>query len=395
MSFRLVDKVKKSKLPGALKAVLEAYLSFGDKDGTSIRPTAAKVAVRAGKSQSTVHHLTPELVRLGLLVHDRDEKGEYLRHDYGKHGAWAYVYHADLGALENPGHIAYWELKRQVVSDKRRAASKAKEPLQLCLFGGYKFTETGIGKIADPGSGKFAETRSGKIADRPDPMVPALRSVTDQTPVDPSAAGAAGREVSKQASEAEGAPRPELPDTEEQHQTFYWSERHGREFSIEEVHVASEYLMALFPRSDLGEKDTVLMAEIALDFLQRYPDLKLGDGEDFAPSPAETRVCRRMSEYLAWNRTHKKGGLVHANVAEFHNAWFSENDRCARNQWEDHDPAECPKCKALGVDSHAEERRANARDREIVRNELSRRAAASGTSDTRAVGRGFFVEEAE
>ena len=110
MSFKLVDKVKKSSLPGMLKSVLEAYLSFGNKDGTSIRPTAAKVAKRAGKSQSTVHHITPKLVKMGLLVHDRDEQGVYLTHTYDKNGTWAYIYHADLSALDNPQLQATWDL---------------------------------------------------------------------------------------------------------------------------------------------------------------------------------------------------------------------------------------------------------------------------------------------
>ena len=51
MSFKLVDKIKKSNLPGPLKKVLEAYVSFGNSDGTSIRPTADKVADRAGCGQ--------------------------------------------------------------------------------------------------------------------------------------------------------------------------------------------------------------------------------------------------------------------------------------------------------------------------------------------------------
>ncbi len=44
MSFKLVDKIKKSNLPGPMKRVLEAYVSFGNSDGTNIRPTAGKSA---------------------------------------------------------------------------------------------------------------------------------------------------------------------------------------------------------------------------------------------------------------------------------------------------------------------------------------------------------------
>src|SRR5580658_3115445 len=109
MSFKLVDKVKKSCLPGHLKAVLEAYLSFGNKDGTNIRPTAAKVAKRAGRSPRTVERYAPVLVKLGLLVHDLNEDGTCKIYNYPKPGVWAYVYHADLTSLDNPQIIAGFE----------------------------------------------------------------------------------------------------------------------------------------------------------------------------------------------------------------------------------------------------------------------------------------------
>ena len=66
MSFKLVDKVKKSCLPGHLKSILEAYISFGNKDGTSIRPTADKVGKRAGRSQRTVERYAPMLVKAAM-----------------------------------------------------------------------------------------------------------------------------------------------------------------------------------------------------------------------------------------------------------------------------------------------------------------------------------------
>jgi hypothetical protein len=154
------------------------------------------------------------------------------------------------------------------------------------------------------------------------------------------------REVSKEVSEAEGTSCPLLPNSEEARQTFYWSKRNQREFTIEEASVAFNYLMELFPRSDGSETDTALMADIALDFQARYPNpLPKDDYDHYASSVAESHACKTMAEYLTWNRKHKKSAMQHATVAEFHRAWFSDNPRCARVQWEDHDLAECKLCK--------------------------------------------------
>jgi hypothetical protein len=88
MSYKIVDQIKKTIMPAPLKKVLEAYASFGNKDGTSIRPTEAKVGIRASASRSTVSRRTQRLVGDGLLVHDRDEHGIFLKHAYGN-GVWA------------------------------------------------------------------------------------------------------------------------------------------------------------------------------------------------------------------------------------------------------------------------------------------------------------------
>jgi len=199
MSFKLVDKVKKSCLPGQLKAVLEAYLSFGNKDGTSIRPTAAKVAKRAGKSQRTVERYAPVLVNLGLLVHDRDEQGNYLVHNYAKPGVWAYVYHADLSSLDNPQVIAGFEFDKAILSEKRRAAAKSRSPRQLALFDSCKMAGTATDNLSETVSANLSETPTDKLSDRPDPKA-TLRSA-DHTKEDPSAVSTAvSKKESKQVS---------------------------------------------------------------------------------------------------------------------------------------------------------------------------------------------------
>lgn len=102
MSVKLVEKIKKSNMPSPMKKVLEGYVSFGNSDGTSIRPTAAAVARRATCSSRTVERQTPTLVRFGFLVHDLNEDGTYKTYNYPKNGVWAYVYHANVSPLANP-----------------------------------------------------------------------------------------------------------------------------------------------------------------------------------------------------------------------------------------------------------------------------------------------------
>ena len=254
MSFLLVNKVKKSNLPGPLKAVLEAYLTYANKDGTSIRPTAKKVANRAGKSQSTVHHITPEIVRLGLLVHDLDQDGNWLTHDYDKHGTWAYVYHANLSALDNPHLVSGWELKKSIISEKRRTARKGRGSRQLELFGVCKFADPSSCKFAETGYVKIADPGSVKIADRPYP------TLLDQTLVDPSAASAAeetneltNEELAPLAPDSEEKPAQvvsgNLVDLESLHPFVsdlekLWHERTKLEFTVEELGLADTLIRA-------------------------------------------------------------------------------------------------------------------------------------------------------
>jgi hypothetical protein len=181
------------------------------------------------------------------------------------------------------------------------------------------------------------------------PEVPTMKDSARAATMKDSAADAAVGEVSKEVSE-DGAARPSAGTEEkEKTQTLYWSEMHKREFSAEESALAGQYLYELFRRQLPDEANSVLMAEIALDFQARYPDPKAGNGPGVV-TVAQCHTVRKVADYLAWNRKHKKGGMVHATVAEFHKAWFSDNPRSARNQWEDH-PADCKLCAKAKADS--------------------------------------------
>jgi hypothetical protein len=139
MSYRIVDQIKKSNLPRPLKTVLESYVRYGNRDGTSIRPTEAKVGIHASISRGTVSRHTQTLVTLGLLVHDLDEHGIWMKHAYNQPGVWAYVYHVDASKLKEPALMEQWEKQRI-------------EHLEKCKVAGAKNTHTkwAKGKSGNP-----------------------------------------------------------------------------------------------------------------------------------------------------------------------------------------------------------------------------------------------------
>jgi hypothetical protein len=122
MSYKIVDQIKKSPLPRPLKTVLEAYATFANRDGTSIRPTEAAVAERATSSRSVVSRHTQTLVATGLLVHDLDENGYWQKHVYKENGVWAYVYHIDASKLSDPVLREQWKARQNEIIMKRREA---------------------------------------------------------------------------------------------------------------------------------------------------------------------------------------------------------------------------------------------------------------------------------
>lgn len=104
MSFKIVDRIKKAKgVPGKYKRVLEAWASFGNKDGTNIRPSKESVARRAGINRSTVYRNSDKMMALGVLVPElnpddlTDPVG--IRKHYYPNGHWTTVYRIDLDKL--------------------------------------------------------------------------------------------------------------------------------------------------------------------------------------------------------------------------------------------------------------------------------------------------------
>jgi hypothetical protein len=101
MSFKLVDQIKKTKgIAGKHKRVLEAWASFGNRDGTNIRPSKEKVAQRAGVDRKTVYRNTDDLIAAGILVPDLNNDGSPTMHYY-PNGHWVPVFHIDVAMFQN------------------------------------------------------------------------------------------------------------------------------------------------------------------------------------------------------------------------------------------------------------------------------------------------------
>lgn len=170
MSFKLVDKIKKSNLPGPMKKVFEAYVSFGNSDGTNIRPTADAVGDRITGSRTTVARYTPRLVRLGLLVHDRNEDGSFKTHSYNSEGTWAYVYHANLIPLSRPEITKAFDIQRQILSEKRQAAGRkgGRPKRQMELFDESNLLQTTESNLLQTGQTNLQQTEQSKLQHGPD-----------------------------------------------------------------------------------------------------------------------------------------------------------------------------------------------------------------------------------
>ena len=68
MSGRLVSCVFESRLPHRLKSLAAVLASFGRDDGSSIRPSIARVARLWGRSERRVQAALTDLQRIGVLV---------------------------------------------------------------------------------------------------------------------------------------------------------------------------------------------------------------------------------------------------------------------------------------------------------------------------------------
>jgi len=148
------------------------------------------------------------------------------------------------------------------------------------------------------------------------------------------------RQVQKQRAFEEAALEPKTKPQD----LFNWSQRYNRLFDDEEWNTAEEWYLELFPHAtEFPEGEILTLAEVTLDMQQRYVGpVEIRNGVGFAYTNSPPNPVRN---FWVWNQVHKakKPGLVFYTVGDMARAWWSNDPRSARTQWERHDP-ECEDC---------------------------------------------------
>jgi hypothetical protein len=393
MSYKLVDQIKKSPLPRPLKTALEAYATFGNKDGTSVRPTEAHVAKRASASRSTISRHAQTLVALGLLVHDRDEHGIFLKYAYGENGTWAYVYHIDASKLSDPTLIARWEAEREAFIEKCRSAGD--KNFKSRWVKGSSGNLSGLSKIQQQEQRDLRQTLPEGFATNPpeqNALVGAEGFATQTLPLTssqthPSAVSTAviKNQVSKQVSEVRSvAPLPHAVSGFQENNcdqaeqgvaeaavvggatptpTPQWSSKLGRMFDSGEWDICLELYTALVTDTDVYAKgfdnaEILALAEVNWDMQRRYSPKAMPmvyrdavvDGYKGRMLTADNGTPMVTAEdFWKWNHLHKPDRMKFFTMQEMHKAWFSTNPRSGRKQWENHKGCKacmdkCPVC---------------------------------------------------
>jgi len=353
MSYKIVDQIAKSPIPSTLKTVLIAYATFANRDGTSIRPTEAKVALRASSSRSVVSRHTQTLVALGLLVHDRDEHGIFLKHAYGDNGVWAYVYHIDASKLTDPLLVARWEAEREAFIEKCRVAGAKNFATRWAK--GTSGNRSGLSKIQQQEQRDLRQTQTEGFATNPpqrNPLVGAEGFATQTLPSDPRSANPTDNpsavstavnqnQVSELVSEASSvASLPHSGDSATSELTFDQEKQGKPEWTNadidREIGPSQQWLSAedlyhrLFPRKLWTDADIELLIALATE-VGGFKGITYG--------------AERLVAAWEWNQVHKKGKYKLFSLAELAKSLRSTNDRSLLAQMEAHEG--CKLCEGI------------------------------------------------
>ena len=110
----------------------------------------------------------------------------------------------------------------------------------------------------------------------------------------------------------------------------YWSDVLDRGLDIKEVVIAEELYLDLIPLGKMDEADIVTLYELAT-----------------ACTDHNLLGQVRIRRIWHWNKLHKKGNLQFRTIQGLAKALRSESDNNVWNQYSDHNPTDCPKCKKL------------------------------------------------
>jgi hypothetical protein len=327
MSYKIVDQIAKSQLASTLKRVLIGYTTFANRDGTGIRPTEAAVGKRAGTSARTVSRHTQALTALGILVHDIDEHGIWLKHAYGDNGVWAYCYHIDASKLTDRALVEQWEADNVALLEKRRAAGAKNTKTRWAK--GISGNPSGQSKLSWQEQSKLSITPAEQIGvPLPEQIgVPRSRAncLTDPTPgipvpkADPSAVSTAvsQNQVSELVSEVRSvAPLPPKGDT-----ASNTEDKPAYDHDLPLWLSAENLNHEMFPSKPWTDADIELLISLVME---------LDPGLDHNPNwfyPV-IRGAAILQGAWDWNQLHKKGGKLQLfSLAELARALRSTNDR--------------------------------------------------------------------
>jgi hypothetical protein len=101
------------------------------------------------------------------------------------------------------------------------------------------------------------------------------------------------------------------------------------------VHTLYREVFNIHPKDKVDHAHILAFAEVVLD---------LGERTGWKVTPESPEFNHPVREFMIWNQQHKTGGMVFANGHDMAKAYFSDSQRNARWQWENHDPDTCSKC---------------------------------------------------
>jgi hypothetical protein len=334
MSFKIINIIKrKTKMPRGVKRVFEAYVSFGNANGTSIRPSKESVAAAADVGRETVWRHTKWLVDNGLLVHvsDPDQPDGKARHYYGN-GHYSFVYHVGLEALATLQNAT-------LLSKKQRSKMQRGQR--------SKMQQTNVAKC-------HATIPSN-------PTLASLRSGLNQTLLDPSVVSTTGIDLptdqySTQAElEEEATPPNPWADDEELGGSQAKKEQQQPQQPIQNRTWEMPYSLAVITYAQMWSRMAQCWSAFAPSTGTRPSDEEVSLFSEVM-AKCDENTCY-PDDVMDWAKTHMPPKLVGGlrSVKGLHNAVCGEKVSTTNGliaQFKDHgSPKNCPICqkKVQGV----------------------------------------------
>jgi hypothetical protein len=103
-----------------------------------------------------------------------------------------------------------------------------------------------------------------------------------------------------------------------------------RSLTHDEMDIGTQVYLDLIPLGKMDDADVITLVELCIEY----------HGGEIEPQD----LIRAL---WTWNHNHKDGGLRWRTIQQMAKSLRSESDNSAHLQYQDHNPADCPKCKKL------------------------------------------------